>query len=104
MWGAIENFESIHDLQDPFTLLFSLEVLGEKNRFCKLHFWLRKLVSEHLIALIFILTFFIPVLTQQSILPLLKLYISSSSADIKDDNDFFFLGHRKKFPIMHIYN
>lgn len=46
-------------------------------------------VNERLVPMIFILTLSIPVLTGKSILPLLKLYISSSSENTKDDNDFF---------------
>lgn len=45
-------------------------------------------VNERLVPMIFSLTL-IPVLTGKSILPLLKLYISSSSENTKDDNDFF---------------
>lgn len=46
-------------------------------------------VNERLVPMIFILTLSIPVLTGKSILLLLKLYISSSSENTKDDIDFF---------------
>ena len=31
MWAAIESFESVHDLQDPFTLVFLRSLRAEEQ-------------------------------------------------------------------------
>lgn len=90
MWEAIKNFENIDDLKDRITLVLlrtlgGIEVLLAASKF----------VSGSMVSLIFILTLLIPVHTGQIILSLVRMYISSSTANTKDDNDF--LGHRKKF-------
>lgn len=61
------------------------------------------MVSENLMPLISILTLFIPVHTEQNILLLLKLYISSSTVYTKNDNERFW-GAQEEVPIMCSYN